>query len=70
MREIVAREGWMLFLRVVAFHLFTLEGLDRPVHADTMLFPLGLTLFVSVVSQTRLLESVGFQVLRTNRGAV
>jgi Na+/H+ antiporter NhaD/arsenite permease-like protein len=70
MREVVAREGWMPLLRVVAFHLFTLEGLDRLVHADTMLFLLGLTLFVSVVSQTRLLESISFRLLRTNRGAV
>jgi hypothetical protein len=42
-----------LFLRHLRdpFH-----GLDAFVRADTMLFILGLTRFVSVVAQTRLLE--------------
>lgn len=70
MRAQVAREGWIPLLRVVALHLFTLEGLDRIVHADTMLFLLGLTFFVSVISQTRLLESVSFRLLARNRGYV
>ena len=45
-------------------------GLDELVHADTMLFILGLTLFVSVIAQTRLLEGVTFVLLRRNRGAI
>ncbi len=32
------------------------HGLDELIHADTMLFILGLTYFVSVIAQTRLLE--------------
>jgi Na+/H+ antiporter NhaD/arsenite permease-like protein len=70
MRQDVAAEGWAPFWRVVRHHLFTLEGLDTIVHADTMLFILGLTYFVAVISQTRLLESVSFALLRRNRGAV
>ncbi|GIW43278.1 MAG: hypothetical protein KatS3mg077_0560 [Candidatus Binatia bacterium] len=70
MRSVVNHEGWLPLLRVVGYHLFTLDGLDRLVHADTMLFLLGLTLFVAVISQTRLLESVSFRLLRLNRGAV
>ena len=49
-------------------HLLTLHGLDALVHMDTMLFILGLTLFVSAISQTRLLETVSFAVLRRFRG--
>ncbi len=70
MRQEVAREGWMPLVQVIAYHLFTLEGLDRVVHADTMLFLLGLTCFVAVISQTRLLESVSFKLLARNGGAV
>src|SRR5207245_1466670 len=40
------------------------------VHADTMLFILGLTLFVSVIAQTRLLEGITFSLLRRYRGVV
>jgi Na+/H+ antiporter NhaD/arsenite permease-like protein len=70
MRQQVAVEGWGPFWRTLAHYLFTLDGLDAIVHADTMLFILGLTFFVSVISQTRLLESVSFALLRRNRGAV
>ena len=42
------------------------DGLDELVHADTMLFILGLTYFVSVIAQTRLLEGVTFVLLRRN----
>ncbi|MFA5139698.1 MAG: SLC13 family permease [Elusimicrobiota bacterium] len=49
-------------------HFLTLHGLDALVHADTMLFILGLTLFVAVISQTRLLETVSFIVLRRFQG--
>jgi hypothetical protein len=51
-------------------HLLTLHGLDGLVHADTMLFILGLTFFVAVIAQTRLLESLSFAVLQRNRGFV
>lgn len=51
-------------------HFLTFHGLDEMVHADTMLFLLGLTFFVSVIAQTRMLESISFSVLRTNNGFV
>jgi Na+/H+ antiporter NhaD/arsenite permease-like protein len=70
MREQVAAEGWGPFWRTVAHYAFTLEGLDAIVHADTMLFILGLTFFVAVISQTRLLETISFALLRRNRGRV
>jgi len=70
MRAQVLVEGWSPFWRAAAHHLFTLEGLDGIVHADTMLFILGLTFFVAVVAQTRLLESVSFALLARNKGSV
>ena len=70
MRQLVVTEGWGPFWRELAHHLFTLEGLDGIVHADTMLFILGLTFFVSVVAQSRLLESVSSALLNRNKGAV
>ena len=51
-------------------NFFTLHGLDQLVHADTMLFILGLTLFVSVIAQTRLLETFSFAVLKKSKGLV
>jgi Na+/H+ antiporter NhaD/arsenite permease-like protein len=70
MRAEVAAHGWAPFWRELGHHVLTLEGLDGIVHADTMLFILGLTFFVSVVAQTRLLESVSLAILSRNRGAV
>jgi Na+/H+ antiporter NhaD/arsenite permease-like protein len=49
-------------------HLLSFHGLDDLIHADTMLFILGLTLFVSVIAQTRLLEGIAFLLLRRHRG--
>jgi hypothetical protein len=49
-------------------HLLSFGGLDHLVHADTMLFILGLTLFVSVIAQTRLLEGITFVLLRRYQG--
>jgi Na+/H+ antiporter NhaD/arsenite permease-like protein len=40
------------------------------VHADTMLFILGLTFFVAVIAQTRLLEGFTFILLQRNGGAI
>jgi Na+/H+ antiporter NhaD/arsenite permease-like protein len=54
----------------VQAHLLSFAGLDDLIHADTMLFLLGLTLFVSVIAQTRLLEGVTFVLLRRNRGLI
>jgi len=59
--------GWWPVLR---YHLLSFHGLDELVHADTMLFILGLTLFVCVIAQTRLLEDLTFLLLRRSRGHV
>jgi len=64
--EIVER-GWSGW---AALHFLSFSGLDELVHADTMLFILGLTLFVSVIAQTRLLEGLTFVLLRRNSGAI
>jgi len=51
-------------------HLLTFHGLNDLAHADTMLFLLGLTLFVAVIAQTRLLEGITFILLRRNKGHI
>ena len=51
-------------------HVLTFDGLDDLIHADTMLFILGLTLFVSVIAQTRVLEGITFVLLRRYQGAI
>ena len=63
----IAQAGWAAWAQ---HHLLTLDGLDGLVHADTLLFILGLTYFVSVIAQTRLLEGVTFRLLERNRGAI
>jgi hypothetical protein len=63
----IAAHGWRAW---VDHHLLTFEGLDQIVHADTMLFILGLTLFVAVIAQTRLLEGLTLALLRKFGGAV
>jgi len=63
----IARQGWS---RWASDHLWSFRGLDELVHADTMLFILGLTLFVAVIAQTRLLEGISFRLLRYHGGAV
>jgi len=50
--------------------LLTWKGLDELIHADTMMFILGLTYFVSVIAQTRMLETITFKLLRGNDGYV
>jgi citrate transporter len=64
--EVVER-GWRFW---IGQHLLSFRGLDDVIHADTMLFILGLTFFVSVIAQTRLLEGLTFLLLRRNRGAL
>jgi Na+/H+ antiporter NhaD/arsenite permease-like protein len=63
----IAERGLVAWARE---HLLTFHGWDDLIHADTLLFILGLTFFVSVIAQTRLLEGVTFFLLRGNRGAV
>lgn len=63
----INKNGWWPW---IADNLLSFHGLDRLVHADTMLFILGLTFFVSVIAQTRLLEGLTFYLLNRFRGAV
>ncbi|HSA58647.1 MAG TPA: SLC13 family permease [bacterium] len=70
LQQAMAADGAAAAGRTLRHYLLTLHGLDELVHADTMLFILGLTFFVAVIAQTRLLESISFSVLRKNRGMV
>jgi len=63
----IAQRGWPAW---IGEHLLTFNGLDDLIHADTMLFILGLTLFVAVIAQTRLLEGITFVLLRRNKGVI
>jgi len=63
----VAARGWAAWARE---HLLSFHGLDDLVHADTMLFILGLTFFVAVIAQTRLLEGITFFLLRRFQGGI
>ena len=63
----IGQRGWWHWTRQ---HLLSFHGWDEIIHADTMLFILGLTFFVSVIAQTRLLEGITFSLLRRNRGAI
>jgi Na+/H+ antiporter NhaD/arsenite permease-like protein len=70
LRQSLASEGLPALWRFVRHRFLTLRGLDELVHADTMLFILGLTFFVAVVGQTRLLETVSFAILKKKGGRV
>jgi Na+/H+ antiporter NhaD/arsenite permease-like protein len=63
----IAQRGWWPWAQR---HVLSFRGLDELIHADTMLFILGLTFFVSVIAQTRLLEGLTFSLLRRNRGEI
>ncbi len=63
----ITQRGWWHWAQQ---HLLSFRGLDDLVHADTMMFILGLTFFVSVIAQTRLLEGLTFSLLRRNRGNI
>jgi hypothetical protein len=63
----IATQGWVWWVRD---HLLTYRGLDELIHADTMLFILGLTFFVAVVAQTRILEGMTLTLLKRNAGAI
>jgi hypothetical protein len=65
--EEITQRGWLAFTRQ---QLLSFQGLNDLIHADTVLFILGLTFFVSVVAQTRLLEGITFFLLRRFRGAI
>lgn len=66
-RTEIADGGWSAW---IARHVLSFRGLDELIHADTMLFILGLTFLVAVIAQTRLLEGLTFQLLRRNSGGI
>ncbi len=68
LRQEMAQRGGAALWEAVQSNLFSLHGLEKLVHADTMLFILGLTLFVSVISQTRLLETISIYLLNAFKG--
>jgi hypothetical protein len=63
----IRESGWLQWTQL---NLLSFRGLDDLVHADTMLFILGLTFLVAVIAQTRLLEGVTFSLLRRNGGSI
>ena len=63
----VRESGWWHWTQL---NILSFRGLDEMVHADTMLFILGLTFFVAVIAQTRLLEGITFTLLRSYGGDV
>ncbi|HEX5033089.1 MAG TPA: SLC13 family permease [bacterium] len=70
LRQRVAVEGSAAWGELFQRYLLTMHGWNELIHAETMLFILGLTFFVAAIAQTRLLESVSFMVLRRNKGWV
>lgn len=68
-KEMASRGGAPLW-EAIHHNLLTLHGLEKLVHADTMLFILGLTFFVAVISQTRMLEEISMKILRIFEGQV
>lgn len=70
LHEEMGREGGSALWRAVRENLLSIHGLEKLIHADTMLFILGLTFFVSVISQTRLLETISMNLLRIFEGRV
>lgn len=70
LRQRVLEHGPWAAWPTVRHYLFTFHGLDDLVHLDTMLFILGLTLFVSVVAQTRVLEELTLWLLRRFDGGI
>lgn len=61
--------GWGDALRAAWEHL-GVHGLLRLVHADTLLFLGALTLFVTALSQSGLLDEVAVRLVRRTRGSV
>src|SRR5262249_36586219 len=63
----IATRGWYSWIHN---HLLTFGGLDDLVHADTMLFILGLTLMVAAIAPTRVLEGITLSLLRRYGGSI
>jgi Na+/H+ antiporter NhaD/arsenite permease-like protein len=70
LRKEMSAQGGTALWEAIDHNLLTLHGLEKLVHADTMLFILGLTFFVAVISQTRMLEEISMKILRVFEGRV
>ncbi len=70
LREAIQNDGFSALFEFIGRHFLTLHGLEQIFHVDTMLFILGLTFFVAMIAQTRLLESASFAVLKKTKGNV
>lgn len=70
LRKETAERGGVPLWEAIHHNFLTLRGLEKMVHADTMLFILGLTFFVAVISQTRMLEEISMKILRIFEGRV
>ena len=70
LREEWTARGLSALGEFVARHFLHFRALDGLIHLDTMLFIVGLTYFVSAISQSRLLETVAFGLLTRWRGRV
>jgi Na+/H+ antiporter NhaD/arsenite permease-like protein len=66
----IEQNGSVAVVEFVHHHFLTLHGLEQLLHIDTMLFILGLTYFVAVIAQTRLLETISAAILRKQKGNV
>ncbi len=69
-QKTIQLDGLGAFLSSTFPRLFSLSYLERLMHLDTMLFILGLTFFVSVIAQTRMLEAISIQILTRTRGQI
>lgn len=70
LREEMARHGGSVLWEAIQHNILSIHRLEKLIHGDTMLFILGLTFFVSVISQTRLLEALSLTILRIFTGRV
>ena len=70
LRNSLALNDYHAVITFIRRYALSLRGLDYLIHADTMLFILGLTFFVAAIAQTRILESASFAVLKKSKGGV
>jgi len=70
LKESFLSGGFALFFQQALPKLFSLTFLEKILHLDTMLFILGLTFFVGVIAQTRILEEISMKILHQMKGQV
>jgi Na+/H+ antiporter NhaD/arsenite permease-like protein len=69
LKQAWAADGFTALLPFLKHHL-GFHGLNKLIHLDTMLFIFGLTFFVAVIAQTRLLETLSQMLLNRFKGWV